>query len=192
MEMIWLIKGRFIKYLRVHTHVIHFLLRSGTATSRHSRLGDCGPFFYPVMVGNSCRFRRLRAQGRSSSASHSPGTKPPVHVGTCWALPAGGHCPELPTIPSPWFLSSGHFPPGFFLGSLGVSSCRPHSGPSAAPLRCARLAAGSAGPRFHGARGSCSGPPARARTSPTRRAQAWHPGVGGPPQPARLPCWPGS
>lgn len=30
MEMIWLIKGRFIKYLRVHTHVIHFLLRSGT------------------------------------------------------------------------------------------------------------------------------------------------------------------
>lgn len=77
MEMIWLIKGRFIKYLRVHTHVIHFLLRSGTATSRHSRLGDCGPFFYPVMVGNSCRFRRLRAQGPLFFRQPQPGNQAP-------------------------------------------------------------------------------------------------------------------
>lgn len=144
--------------------------------------------WWGTLAGSGASARR----GRSSPASHSPGTKPPVHAGICSALPAGGHCPELPTVPSTWFLASGHFPPGMFLGSLGVASCRHHSGPSAAPLRRARLAAGSAGPRFQGARGSCSGPPAWARASPTRRAQAWHLGVGGPPQPAKLPCWPGA
>lgn len=40
MEMIWLIMGRFIKYLRVHTPVIHFLRHS----PGHCRPGHCVHF----------------------------------------------------------------------------------------------------------------------------------------------------
>lgn len=117
----------------MHTHVIHFLLHSGTATSRHSRPGDGGPFFYPAVVGNSCWFRGLRGarQGRTSPSSHSPGTKPPLHPGTCSALPAGGHRRSFQPsrVPGPSLL--GVLLQGFSCGLLAS----PLAGPTLVPPR---------------------------------------------------------
>lgn len=65
----------------MRTHVLHFLQHSGTATSRHSRPGHCGPFVYPGKrrpVGE--------APGAGPRFALPPaalqGAKPPAHPDT--------------------------------------------------------------------------------------------------------------
>lgn len=110
----------------MHTHVIHFLRHSGTATSQHSRPGHCGPFLYHATLGNSGRFWRLQAPRRTSPSSRLRGRQNRT---------PRRHCRKHLTVRVPrfWAFSFPGFP-----GVLGISSRRPHSASPAKGRPCRR------------------------------------------------------
>lgn len=145
------------------THVIHFLRHSGTATSRHSRPGHCGPFVYPGKrrpVGE--------APGAGPRFALPPaalqGAKPPAHPDTrsAWQTVRRTALSMSPSrVLCLWAFCSPGFP--------GVSSAAP---PGLLLPRRARLAVGSPQSRALRTLAGCYSWPGGTRGVPSR-PPAW-------------------
>lgn len=93
MEMIWLIMGRFIKYLRAHTHVIHFPRHS----PGHCRPGHCVPFSALQRCETPVGWEISRLPGTLCAPAHLPsafgGAKP--HSTEALLRESDHPCPSL-------------------------------------------------------------------------------------------------
>lgn len=114
MEMIWLIMGRFIKYLRVHTHVIHFLRHS----PGHCRLGHCVPFSALQRWETPVGWEISRLPGTLCAPARLPSAFLGAKPDSVEALLRESDHPCLSLL--------GLFPFRAFLEPLGISSRRPH------------------------------------------------------------------